>query len=90
MFSNWIQENTNIPPSTTTSSFQWQREAEETILKIGNYFLSHLQVLTESLSAFSLVDAEPHLANLCTRLNFNNFLLHQHVPYESSILEEVF
>jgi len=90
MFSNWIQENTNIPPSTTSSSFQWQREAEETILKIGNYFLSHLQVLTESLSAFSLVDAEPHLANLCTRLNFNNFLLHQHVPYESSILEEVF
>lgn len=77
MFSNWIQENITNPSLST-------REAEETILKIGNYFLSHLQVLTESLSAFSLVDAEPHLANLCTRLNFNDFLLHKHISGGSS------
>eukprot|EP00871_Galdieria_phlegrea_P003505 jgi/Galph1/4155/GphlegSOOS_G2864.1 len=68
MFSNWIQQ----VMTTSTISIT---ETEETITKIGNYFTSQLQVLTESLSAFSLVDAEPHLSNLCTRLNFNDFLL---------------
>ncbi|GJQ13009.1 hypothetical protein GpartN1_g4800.t1 [Galdieria partita] len=82
MFCNWIQDNITHPSLS---------EADETILKMGNYFLSHLQVLTESLSAFSLVDAEPHLANLCTRLNFNDFLLHKHTSNGSeSVLEDVF
>ena len=37
-----------------------------------NFDLSHRQLL-ETLNAFATVEAEPHLSNLCARLDFNGY-----------------
>ena len=37
-----------------------------------NFDLSHRQLL-ETLTAYATVEAEPHLSNLCARLDFNGY-----------------
>ena len=48
-----------------------------------NFDLSHRQLL-ETLTAYATVEAEPHLSNLCARLDFNgyysSYCAHVHSP----------
>ena len=51
---------------TTCSDLRTMRTFQE------NFDLSHRQLL-ETLTAYATVEAEPHLSNLCARLDFNGY-----------------